>query len=334
MYRRLLLFFLFLVASSPVSRSDDKELRDLDVSAWPCLNQPGGTAKTPDGMERNQMKNRSPVDLRTAKTEAFDTAGFLKKVAVYDSRLNAHRRTELSPAAKQILAGYENQLVSLTGYLVLAYPGPPESTNCGDKNFHDWHLELFQQTSDHGPEVGDPTPIICEITPRTEQQIYRDGTRLQSIAGFFRDRKDYVSTGHSAQLIRVTGWLTWDDEHNGTADIGSNVQYFTPGNGFHHPWRSTAWEIHPILKIEVVDSRALTPQNTPALATPAATPQTSAAPAQEFVTLLQPVKIKVPYGETILPRGMRLPVVSRDQETVRVKYLEGVYPIPASVVSP
>src|SRR5207248_11434157 len=24
-------------------------------------------------------------------------------------------------------------------------------------------------------------------------------------------------------------------------------------NGFHHPWRSTAWEIHPIIEIEVLE---------------------------------------------------------------------------------
>jgi hypothetical protein len=47
-------------------------------------------------------------------------------------------------------------------------------------------LEIFENPSDHAPQVGDPTPIICEITPRTERAIYRDGARIQSLAGFFR----------------------------------------------------------------------------------------------------------------------------------------------------
>jgi hypothetical protein len=33
---------------------------------------------------------------------------------------------------------------------------------------------------------------------------------------------------------------------------GSTVEYFSR-NGFHHPWRSTAWEIHPIIKIQVLE---------------------------------------------------------------------------------
>jgi hypothetical protein len=60
------------------------------------------------------------------------------------------------------------------------------------------------------------------------------------------------STGHKAQKIRVTGYLMWDDDHKGSADFGSTIQYFGT-NGFHHPWRSTAWEIHPIIKIEVME---------------------------------------------------------------------------------
>jgi len=57
---------------------------------------------------------------------------------------------------------------------------------------------------------------------------------------------------HKDQKIRVTGYLMWDDDHNGSADVGSTIQYFGT-NGFHHPWRSTAWEIHPIMKIEVME---------------------------------------------------------------------------------
>jgi hypothetical protein len=142
--------------------------------------------------------------------------------------------------------------VSLTGWLVLAYAGPPETTNCGDETFHDWHLEICEKPSDHAPQVGDPTPIICEITPRTERIIYRDGARIQSIAGFFRlQDTSYRATGHPAQKVRVTGYLLWDDQHNSSAEVGSTIQRLGR-NGLHQPWRSTAWEIHPVMKIEVI----------------------------------------------------------------------------------
>ena len=98
-----------------------------------------------------------------------------------------------------------------------------------------------------------PFPLfdpISSLTPRTERIIYRDGVRIQSLAGFFRlPDASYRATGHAAQKVRVTGYLLWDDEHNGSADVGSTVQDFSK-NGFHHPWRSTAWEIHPVMKVE------------------------------------------------------------------------------------
>jgi hypothetical protein len=330
-----------ILACPAIVMAGDPEIRDFDVSGWSCLDQPAGTAKTQDGMDRNPMKNRPPISLSGTKIESLDTAGFLKKVGQYDKQIDSQRRNQCTAAQKQLLNGYENQLVSLTGFLVLAYPGPPESTNCGDRIFHDWHLELFENSSDHHPQIGDPTPIICEIAPRTERNIYRDGIRLQSLAGYFRRSKEYIPTGHPPRLIRVTGYLTWDDEHNGTADIGPTVQNISAGNGFHHPWRSTAWEIHPIIKIEPLDGNVVSPRiekppQQPVTQSPA-TPMPKVAlpsptPVAEFATIVVPTKIKIPYGETILPVGMKLPVVSRDAQTVRVKYMGTVYVIPMSNV--
>jgi hypothetical protein len=251
--------FLCLAATATVLASpatigtEDIELRDLDVTGWDCANQTDGTAKTQDTIERNRMKNRWPVDLSLFTVEPLDMAAFLKKVREYDSRIQGRRRGELTADQKNQLDSYEKQLVSLTGWLVLAYAGPPETTNCGNAIFHDWHLEIFENPSDHPPQIGDPTPIICEVTPRTEQRRYRDGVRIQSLAGFFRllDRS-FQPTRHKAQKIRVTGYLLWDDEHNGSADVGSTIQDVS-SNGFHHPWRLTAWEIHPVIKIEVIE---------------------------------------------------------------------------------
>jgi hypothetical protein len=242
-----------LASLAAIQSTGDTELRDLDVTAWDCANQSEGTAQSEEAKDRNRMKNRWPVNLSAFTVQPLDTAGFLKKVREYDSRLQSKHRSELTAAQKDELDSYENQIVSLTGWLVLAYAGMPETTNCSDETFHDWHLEIFEKPSDHAPQVGDPTPIICEITPRTERAIYRDGVRIQSLAGFFRLQDvSYHATGHKAQKVRVTGYLLWDDEHNGSADVGSNVEYFSE-NGFHHPWRSTAWEIHPVMKIEMIE---------------------------------------------------------------------------------
>jgi hypothetical protein len=241
-----------LAGLAAIEPTEDTELRDLNLAGWDCANQSEGTAHSVDAKERNRMKNRWPVNLSLFSVESVDTAGFLKKIREYDARLQSQRRGELTAAQKNQLDRYENQIVSLTGWLVLAYAGPPETTNCGDATFHDWHLELFENLSDHAPQVGDPTPIICEITPRTEQRIYRDGARIQSLAEFLRLQDvSYKATGHKACRVRVTGYLLWDDDHNGSADVGSTVQWFSK-NGFHHPWRSTAWEIHPVIKLEVI----------------------------------------------------------------------------------
>jgi hypothetical protein len=66
------------------------------------------------------MKNRWPVNLSLFSVEALDSAGFLKKVRDYDSRLQSKRRGELTAAQKDELDSYENQIVSLTGWLVFA----------------------------------------------------------------------------------------------------------------------------------------------------------------------------------------------------------------------
>jgi hypothetical protein len=242
-----------LAGLAAIEPAGDNELRDLDLTGWDCVNKPEGTAQSEDAKERNRMKNRWPVNLSLFTVEPLDTVGFLKKVRGYDSKLQSQRRSELSAAQKDELDRYENQIVSLSGWLVLAYAGPPETTNCASPIFHDWHLEIFAEPSDHAPRIGDPTPIICEITPRTERAIYRDNVRIQSLTGFFRlQDARYKATGHKAKKVRVTGYLLWDDDHNGSADVGSTIQYFS-SNGFHHPWRSTAWEIHPIIKIEVIE---------------------------------------------------------------------------------
>ena len=84
------------------------------------------------------------------------------------------------------------------------------------------------------------------------------------------------------------------------------------------PLLTTAWSLF------CLSGHPLAAGPTPALvANPSA-----AAVAPSFVVLTQPVKVKIAYGETVLPAGMKLPVVSSDAASVRVKYMGEVQAIP------
>src|SRR5215469_2738672 len=231
----------------------DRELTELDLTAWNCAWRPGGSARKSDTIERNTLKNRWAADLAGLAVTPFDTAGFLKHVANFDAETKGKRRQDLNPDEKRGLEILEAPIVSLTGYLVLVYVGPRETSNCSSVDFHDWHLEIFEEPLDHPPQPGDPTPLICEITPRTQNAIYHDGIRIQELAAFFR-RPDmtYEPTGHKAQRVRLTGYLLWDDEHNETKDVGATIRSISR-NKHHNPWRATPWEIHPVIKIECPD---------------------------------------------------------------------------------
>jgi hypothetical protein len=233
--------------------SEDRELTALDLTAWNCAKRPGGSARSPEAIERNTLKNRWAADLAGLAVKSFDTASFLQYVADFDAETRGKRRRDLDPNEKRRLQIHEAPIVSLTGYLVLAYAGPAETCNCSSVDFHDWHLEIFEEPLDHPPQPGDPTPIICEITPRTQNAIYHDGIRIHRLAAFFR-RPDliYESTGHEAYKVRLTGYLFWDDEHNERKDVGVTIQSISR-YGYHNPWRATAWEIHPVIKIERLD---------------------------------------------------------------------------------
>ena len=312
--------------------SEDRELKVIDLTSWDCRDRPEGTAKTPDGAERNRLKNRPNADVGGMKIVSLETATFLRYVAPFDAQTKGTRRKDLTTTQRRQLDPLEKQIVSFTGYLVLAYAGPPESTNCGSTDFHDWHLELFEKPLDHAPEIGDPTPVICEITPRTQNGVYRDQIRMQSLAAFIRAPDLTIEpTGHAARKIRVTGYLLWDDEHNGAADVGTTIRSFA-ANGYHQPWRSTAWEIHPVIKIETAEAAPPVPATTPTLTPPLPTPTTKTTPSgvapEQFVTITAPVKIKILYGETVIPRGTRVRVVGHDAHTVTISYLDGTYAIP------
>jgi hypothetical protein len=86
---------------------------------------------------------------------------------------------------------------------------------------------------------------------RQIEKKHRRGVRIQKLAAFLRlPDNSFAPTGNKAHKIRVTRYLMWNDKHNKSdTDVGSSIGWFSK-EGYHHPWRATGWEIHPVIKIE------------------------------------------------------------------------------------
>lgn len=67
------------------------------------------------------------------------------------------------------------------------------------------------------------------------------------------------------------------------------------------------------------------------LSNPSAPPATP-TPAPGFVVLTQPVKVKIVYGEVVLPVGTKLPLVSSDATTAQINYMGEKQTIPIGVI--
>src|SRR3954451_755534 len=140
---RVAVFIALSILAAPFSQaqrgpprlSDDRELKEIDLTLWDCVNKPGGSAKTPDGVERNTFKNRLPTDVAKFKLQDWDIAAFLKNVTAFDAAMIHKHRKDLAPAERTQLDPMEKDVVELSGYLGVVYCGPPATTNCASMDF-------------------------------------------------------------------------------------------------------------------------------------------------------------------------------------------------------
>lgn len=114
-----------------------------------------------------------------------------------------------------------NDGATVEGIVKLVKDGGPETCNCHSKReaMHDIHIEL---TDSSGTNV-----MIVEITP-----------------GFRVFPSDQIKAKLTGKRIRVSGWLFFDEEHK------QNARNTATSSG--DIWRTTAWEVHPVVAIEVV----------------------------------------------------------------------------------
>ncbi len=176
---------------------------------------PEGDAK-PDGVKAvNILKNR----IEPPKSDDFDpnaTIASMLHSGEDDSRWD------------------DKQAATIVGYVRDVKPGGIETCNCHAKSLddRDTHIELVLDPS----HAADTDVLIVEVTPR-----WRDFAKANGVDWSTPTLKASIAN----KWVRVTGWMMYDYEHENASE---NTAPGKSGN-----WRRTAWEIHPITQLEIMN---------------------------------------------------------------------------------
>jgi hypothetical protein len=169
----------------------------------------------------NRLKNR--IDEGNYVPVSFDAITQLG----WPEGVERRRRSKWSASDAQAVARYEGIPVVVEGYLAASKLEGPESPNChgADNEFRDFHIWVTKAAGEDrkGSIVVETTPPVRAKHPNWRTDL------LGQIA-----RKD--------QRVRISGWLLLDPEH--PDQIGKT--------------RGTIWEVHPVMKIEVLDGDSWT----------------------------------------------------------------------------
>lgn len=175
---------------------------------------PSGTAKRAAELYLNPFKNR---DLLPAKSS-------IKKINL---------KAMLIPGEDKFR--YVNYMAAqITGYVASAKVGGIETCNCKSKDLshRDTHIDVVLSPGDY---ANLKRHVIVEVTPRIR--------RLMASKG----RAWSTPTLHSSlpgHRVRFTGWMFYDAEHR--------PQCFNTAPNNPKDWRATAWELHPVTNIEIL----------------------------------------------------------------------------------
>ena len=165
--------------------------------------------------ELNILKNRTQIPLENN----FDQTISLQKMLEEGNDIN---RWSNQKAAR------------IKAYVYDIKPGGVETCNCKSKeaNQKDAHIELLLDPNNSSKNKR----VVAEITPRI-----REIMNLKGVNWSTRSLRD----NYLGRFVEIEGWLLFDFEHKNAAE---NTNPGRPKN-----WRATAWEIHPITSIKLLD---------------------------------------------------------------------------------
>lgn len=182
-------------------------------STTPCPVE--GNAKSERIKDLNKLKNRTTAP----QLADFDTTITLQKLVA---------------SGKDQTRWSSSKAVKVIGYVYDIKVGGVETCNCKtkEKDLRDTHIELVTDPMNPAKSLR----FIAEVTPRWRQEMKKKGVNWTTRA--LRDK-------FLGRWVVVEGWLMFDEEHEHQAQN-------TSPEGKNN-WRATAWEIHPITKIEVTN---------------------------------------------------------------------------------
>jgi len=170
----------------------------------------------------NTLKNR---DIAPDAYEDMAIADFLHNKSADVTAMGKRHRDKWTPDALTAVKDLEAKGARVEGRLIAIRTQGPESCNCGSDTDVDTHMWIATTASANAK----PTrSMVVEISPR----------ELGDHAGW--DHDTLVSLAKKGARVRISGWVTWDEEHG--SEVGKS--------------RGTLWEIHPIHLIEVFQNGA------------------------------------------------------------------------------
>ncbi|MFN3341121.1 MAG: hypothetical protein ACK40M_00390 [Flavobacteriales bacterium] len=214
----LLITGIVLVFALPASSRKKETIQSPerpDTLNWSRECPPEGSAKTERIRELNRLKNR----ISFPQAQDFDTLATMKALLLPG---NDEARWNEKKAAR------------VRAYVVDVKPGGKETCNCGAKEVddRDTHIDLVMDPMN---EVKSKR-FIAEVTPpmRSIMKLRGENWTTRGLRDQFLGR-----------WVEVEGWLFLDEEHLNTSE---NTRPLRENN-----WRATAWEIHPVTSIKVIN---------------------------------------------------------------------------------
>ncbi|MCI0405919.1 MAG: SH3 domain-containing protein [candidate division Zixibacteria bacterium] len=188
---------------------------------------PEGSASQTAYRLTNRKKNRIEIPC------AYSTVGVEEVLALKNLPKNVRTLSDGDPRLTYLL-GLESKPVMMEAFLAMVKKSEKETTNCDSPNRKDLHVELL------AADTGDPKDqrykvVVTEVTPWfSENHASWTAADLGQYASY---KGGYGNMLRAPTRVRVYGWLFFDNAHADAHSIGN--------------WRGTAWEVHPITRIEV-----------------------------------------------------------------------------------